>query len=839
MSQSSQDEYAFESGSSQDKFVFESESSQAIVVLGTGSIIKKFSNKLLEMMSVSLHQLNIVYYKTFEYEEFVELLRNARKSIADSRRVSQSSIDQIMYKSEFNLYLMGHDDITTHPTLHLDINPAKRSRLDEKCLICQDTFGYVKLVENAECGHGFHEECLLEHVNNCLTQVPISFQCPHNGCACMLGFCELNAISRSISGQWDEVDKALIKTKLLYLANFKSTQPRANRQESSQIAFCPRCEQSSIFFFEMPRSILARTFYCDKCEEDFCVKCRMPGGHGMASCAFAGETVEKFRNSELSVLHQMPANLREQAIIGVIQKRLEPYEQYGRVIHLIHIQNSRDARGYDDLEYKQIMQTVQVRMDEIWSEFSDFVDIPNPATEAYNKLSQNIGGDAERLKMVEPLRPPGFHEFMQNTTGDDVNCLEMAIPMRLPINFPPLIDFEGVGDMERARSARMVEHASRNEYVATALDSDDTKQMEMMRAHSARVVEHASRDEDVVAAFDLEDVKQMEIMHAHSARLIDRAVRRDVRIMDRAIRKDARIKDRAIRKDARSAQMVEHASRNEHAVADFNVGGAEHMDTKRAHSARMDRTRVAQIWNCVIQREHAVFNPPPRIPEPAWMPSRFTVASTNVNDTRPIESDDEVDSSTKRCPFQGCSAVIEKNGGCDHMHCLQCGGHFCWKCLKKMERTRFCPCSSSSARYEESISMGKRTVPGFCEAGRADLVSVRRPRSPVRLALSLDRFLLILYSASMELHRTPDWQHIVLYKLRNFFAWVELSRHSNVLQRANDGLERSLNEFYESLRFLQTTTRDEALFVDMLLKMLAIRKSVAENLDYDCDGREI
>ncbi|KAJ1370202.1 hypothetical protein KIN20_031885 [Parelaphostrongylus tenuis] len=32
------------------------------------------------------------------------------------------------------------------------------------------------------------------------------------------------------------------------------------------------------------------------------------------------------------------------------------------------------------------------------------------------------------------------------------------------------------------------------------------------------------------------------------------------------------------------------------------------------------------------------------------------------------------------CPTEGCGAVLEKNGGCNHMHCAACDVHFCWLC---------------------------------------------------------------------------------------------------------------------------------------------------------------
>ena len=43
----------------------------------------------------------------------------------------------------------------------------------------------------------------------------------------------------------------------------------------------------------------------------------------------------------------------------------------------------------------------------------------------------------------------------------------------------------------------------------------------------------------------------------------------------------------------------------------------------------------------------------------------------------------EVKAHTKLCPR--CKAPIEKDGGCDHMHCLRCHLHFSWKDLTTMK----------------------------------------------------------------------------------------------------------------------------------------------------------
>lgn len=42
---------------------------------------------------------------------------------------------------------------------------------------------------------------------------------------------------------------------------------------------------------------------------------------------------------------------------------------------------------------------------------------------------------------------------------------------------------------------------------------------------------------------------------------------------------------------------------------------------------------------------------------------------------------------TKDCPK--CKVAINKDGGCNHIHCKQCDYHFCWVCLGSFEHTTY------------------------------------------------------------------------------------------------------------------------------------------------------
>ncbi|MCJ1397278.1 hypothetical protein MMC11_000470 [Xylographa trunciseda] len=43
---------------------------------------------------------------------------------------------------------------------------------------------------------------------------------------------------------------------------------------------------------------------------------------------------------------------------------------------------------------------------------------------------------------------------------------------------------------------------------------------------------------------------------------------------------------------------------------------------------------------------------------------------------------------TKMCPKKSCGRPIEKNGGCSHMTCSQCGHQFCWDCFASWKEIR-------------------------------------------------------------------------------------------------------------------------------------------------------
>ncbi|KAL9649799.1 hypothetical protein ABK040_009613 [Willaertia magna] len=58
---------------------------------------------------------------------------------------------------------------------------------------------------------------------------------------------------------------------------------------------------------------------------------------------------------------------------------------------------------------------------------------------------------------------------------------------------------------------------------------------------------------------------------------------------------------------------------------------------------------------------------------------------------------------TKDCPK--CGTPIEKNGGCNHMHCTKCDYHFCWICSNFFDHKTY---QHSCGRYEEKDNQSAR-----------------------------------------------------------------------------------------------------------------------------------
>jgi ariadne-1 len=43
-------------------------------------------------------------------------------------------------------------------------------------------------------------------------------------------------------------------------------------------------------------------------------------------------------------------------------------------------------------------------------------------------------------------------------------------------------------------------------------------------------------------------------------------------------------------------------------------------------------------------------------------------------------------SDARRCPNKKCSAIIQKNGGCNKVLCSMCKMSICWKCMKYFQQ---------------------------------------------------------------------------------------------------------------------------------------------------------
>mmetsp|Transcript_18645 Transcript_18645/g.45859 ORF Transcript_18645/g.45859 Transcript_18645/m.45859 type:complete len:553 (-) Transcript_18645:95-1753(-) len=63
---------------------------------------------------------------------------------------------------------------------------------------------------------------------------------------------------------------------------------------------------------------------------------------------------------------------------------------------------------------------------------------------------------------------------------------------------------------------------------------------------------------------------------------------------------------------------------------------------------------------------------------------------------------------TKDCPK--CKVSINKDGGCNHIHCKQCDHHFCWVCLGPFEHTTYQHTCNKFVQDESSINSSRAAL---------------------------------------------------------------------------------------------------------------------------------
>ena len=64
-----------------------------------------------------------------------------------------------------------------------------------------------------------------------------------------------------------------------------------------------------------------------------------------------------------------------------------------------------------------------------------------------------------------------------------------------------------------------------------------------------------------------------------------------------------------------------------------------------------------------------------------------------------IQNDNKNGINYKQCPK--CHVIIEKNMGCNQMHCINCGYNFCWLCLKKYSSNHYSMYNVSRCPWNE------------------------------------------------------------------------------------------------------------------------------------------
>lgn len=117
------------------------------------------------------------------------------------------------------------------------------------------------------------------------------------------------------------------------------------------------------------------------------------------------------------------------------------------------------------------------------------------------------------------------------------------------------------------------------------------------------------------------------------------------------------------------------------------------------------------------------------------------------DDETELDSDDEMDpnkrkelqealdnktwiaNNARKCP--NCNVIIEKNGGCNHIHCRKCEYHFCWICRGNWQSHRSCNVYTEQEEQQRLVAE--------VEAARNDLqmaLSQAKARKERRKALA-------------------------------------------------------------------------------------------------------
>jgi len=63
---------------------------------------------------------------------------------------------------------------------------------------------------------------------------------------------------------------------------------------------------------------------------------------------------------------------------------------------------------------------------------------------------------------------------------------------------------------------------------------------------------------------------------------------------------------------------------------------------------------------------------------------------------------------TKDCPK--CRVAINKDGGCNHIHCKQCDYHFCWVCLGTFEHTTYQHSCNKFAADDSNVTSSRSAL---------------------------------------------------------------------------------------------------------------------------------
>ncbi|KAI3995478.1 hypothetical protein MKX01_029227 [Papaver californicum] len=242
-------------------------------------------------------------------------------------------------------------------------------------------------------------------------------------------------------------------------------------------------------------------------------------------------------------------------------------------------------------------------------------------------------------------------------------------------------------------------------------------------------------------------------------------------------------------------------------------------------------------WNCTEEAHHPV--------------ECSTVEKWNFKNTNEGDNIIWILAHSKPCPQ--CKRPIEKNQGCNHIHCTMCGFHFCWICLKSTPKHYACngyDKDGANTDMNKRREMAKQSIVKYTHyyerwagnnSSRAKAVEDLKKVQLVHILklcstqcqteLQLE-FITNAWVQIIECRRVLKWTYAYGYYLpehektkKQFFEYLQ-GEAENVLEKLHGCAEKELQPYLDA----KSPSQDFNDFQKKLKGLTSVTKNYFENL---------